>query len=1524
MKQKRLKFSARTIIIVIAMLFTCIGVSAQENTCIVAGNQTSIFGSSWNGQDENNKMVKGNDGKYRKDYTVNKAYKIVQLKVVDGENWIGDANGNNIEFKLTGAGTFTVVFDPNNNNISVTGSIVQTITKLEYTTVYVAGNGEDEWLNGVYWTTNAPENKMTEIEPGLWIIKFYGVPRGYERQVKFAIDGEWTFNFGGTFEDFGTWSDADYNGSPITFNTDDCDITIILDLRDFDFTTKQGAKFTINIELASNPDDPEPEPNPAATVTTAPTAAENVFAGTNTALVSAGSVSGGTMMYKMTTTNQKPSNVDGFSTTIPTSENITGTCSVYVWYYVKGDNEHSDSEIFGPVTVAVISSADFSVSGNEYTIHTATGWDVFCNMLANNDKGIFSGKTVCLGASFEVSRMAGSDYHDFTGTFDGQGNTLTFNYGENNTPANADCAAPFRNVENGNIQNLHVMGHIYTSAKYAAGFVGKLYGSVNIKNCRSSIVVHSSTSGDGTHGGFVASNGGTLSIEGCVFDGKLLTTGQTATGNCGGFIGWGSGTITNSLYAPAKLDGGEIEVQAGTGDYPSCTFVRNGSAGDNCYYTRLLGTAQGKAPHTVSAGQDVSIGAIALSGKATTYSVSGITAYANGGIKRTEASADTYYYGQGDALSLTLGNTAAGAPAGYRYDTYTASAGTLAADGTLTMPDDDVTITVSTDHLASTGLPVAVAYIDADGTLHDGDNAAQAVALDGSETSLGSNGQETWYFAGLPTVAFDHTLNLTGDVTLILCDGCTMEANGGIVVSSGNSLTIYAQSDGGSMGVLIAEVPTSDGYSAGIGGSNGQSCGTVTINGGDITAKGGYNGAGIGGGAGGSGGTIVINGGTVKAYGNSTSDNHGGGAGIGGGTGGAAGNITINGGTVTAQGNWYVPGIGGGINGTGGNITINGGKVTSEGGYNGDNGINGTITLGWSKPTDRIYASSYSGTVQVADGKKLHNGTDYLGGTLGDPSAAVNGKTLRPAATATYTTADGNTATADAILLDASDNSLPAGNYLATGTLNYTHGITLTGNATLILADGCQMHIGTSKSRINGYGIYGEDLETGNDYDLTITSQSLGTSMGALSVYTTGAYKRGIRPGALTINGGNITADSDGEWAHALTAFNDLTINGGTVRANATGSSADAIFANGNFHYNGGTVTATATYDKAIFVFGKHYTFNWRNPGDRITIGSTGLYAPNDATATFTRLFTDATKSYSGTLTGDELNALKDVTLSPAYDITLLDNADNSATIGADYLDGVTQFVTLQGRTLYKDGAWNTLCLPFDITNAQLDALAHPLHGSKIIELDVESKEEDGVTPKTRLDNDGTLYLYFNSVYDYMMPSEGLKAGKPYLVKWEKLNGYDENPSDFDISDPVFSGVTIDASASTTVNFNGGAFRGTYSPINFEANDKSILFLGAENKLYWPNADMTLKACRAYFQLNNGAEARAIVLNFNDDEDNTTGIAPLLSPEGDDAGASPRGGLVGASWYDLQGRRLSQKPTKAGIYVRNGRKKVLK
>lgn len=90
-----------------------------------------------------------------------------------------------------------------------------------------------------------------------------------------------------------------------------------------------------------------------ATVTTAPTGAAIVGVGKNTALVSGGAADGGTLWYAVTTTNTKPASTDGFSATVPTAETITASGKVYVWYYVKGDDTHSDSEIAGPVSVTV-------------------------------------------------------------------------------------------------------------------------------------------------------------------------------------------------------------------------------------------------------------------------------------------------------------------------------------------------------------------------------------------------------------------------------------------------------------------------------------------------------------------------------------------------------------------------------------------------------------------------------------------------------------------------------------------------------------------------------------------------------------------------------------------------------------------------------------------------------------------------------------------------------------------------------------------------------------------------------------------------------------------------------------------------------------------------------------------------------------------------------------------------------------------------------------------------------------------
>ncbi len=131
-----------------------------------------------------------------------------------------------------------------------------------------------------------------------------------------------------------------------------------------------------------------------------------------------------------------------------------------------------------------------------------------------------------------------------------------------------------------------------------------------------------------------------------------------------------------------------------------------------------------------------------------------------------------------------------------------------------------------------------------------------------------------WYVVG-EEVSISERITVSGDVYLILADGATLTASQGISVTKGNSLTIYAQSDGEKQGKLTATgTGNSRGY-AGIGGNNATNqidFGTIQIYGGDITATGGTRAAGIGGGGvmqNGAelNGKIVIGGGKVTATG---------------------------------------------------------------------------------------------------------------------------------------------------------------------------------------------------------------------------------------------------------------------------------------------------------------------------------------------------------------------------------------------------------------------------------------------------------------------------------------------------------------------------------------------------------------------------------------------------------------------------------------------------------------------------------
>ena len=261
-------------------------------------------------------------------------------------------------------------------------------------------------------------------------------------------------------------------------------------------------------------------------------------------------------------------------------------------------------------------------------------------------------------------------------------------------------------------------------------------------------------------------------------------------------------------------------------------------------------------------------------------------------------------------------------------------------------------------------------YVDAKGVAQ---TPVGATVLKNSTTGW----SDGWYVVPSDGLTIESCIVVSGTVNLILCNNATLTANAGIKVSNGNMLNIYAQSqDENHAGKLIAKGAYN---SAGIGGDIGNTSGTITINGGVITATGGMDGAGIGGGGqdtagklGGSGGTITINGGTVKATGGTY------GAGIGGGYCGGGGNVTINGGTVEATGDSQGAGIGSGgqtsINtpAGGGTVEINGGTVTATGDGGGAgiggglDGSGGTITINGGTVT----ATGSSGSVGIGGGRK--------------------------------------------------------------------------------------------------------------------------------------------------------------------------------------------------------------------------------------------------------------------------------------------------------------------------------------------------------------------------------------------------------------------------------------------------------------------------------------------------------------------------------------------------------------------------
>ena len=288
-------------------------------------------------------------------------------------------------------------------------------------------------------------------------------------------------------------------------------------------------------------------------------------------------------------------------------------------------------------------------------------------------------------------------------------------------------------------------------------------------------------------------------------------------------------------------------------------------------------------------------------------------------------------------------------------------------------------------------------YCDAEGVRHEVTEPVTVIEEGVSAWNVEDGG--AWYVAE-HDVTLTERVEVTGAVSLLLCDGVTLTMEKGVHVAGENVLTIYGQETGTGTLTGFSTVPDD---CAGIGGNRNEDAGVLAFNGGVIKGvQGGATAAGIGGGDQGDGGTITVDGSTVL----SATGGKNGGAGIGGGKNGACNAISIYDGKVYAEGHGGGAGIGAGqghyCKDT---ITITGGQVAAIGskcgGGVGSAGIGGSGSTGQGQSGGDIVISGGYVYAKGGQGEK--------GQVRGDGDGIGNGGNYSDSATTRFcTTSEGN------------------------------------------------------------------------------------------------------------------------------------------------------------------------------------------------------------------------------------------------------------------------------------------------------------------------------------------------------------------------------------------------------------------------------------------------------------------------------------------------------------------------------------
>ncbi len=184
----------------------------------------------------------------------------------------------------------------------------------------------------------------------------------------------------------------------------------------------------------------------------------------------------------------------------------------------------------------------------------------------------------------------GSDSRPYSGTFNGDGHTISGLYIDNSTANNQGL---FGCVYGGTVKNLNVSGTVSN--------VGAVGGIVNVNSGRvENCTFSGSVKGSGVFvGGVVGNNGGT--VENCYNTGKV--TGSSDYSYIGGVVGYSSGgaSVTN-CYNTGEVSGGE-DV-GGVVGYNAVTPL-GASSVTNCY-----NTGEVSGPDSVNGETTVNVGGV--------------------------------------------------------------------------------------------------------------------------------------------------------------------------------------------------------------------------------------------------------------------------------------------------------------------------------------------------------------------------------------------------------------------------------------------------------------------------------------------------------------------------------------------------------------------------------------------------------------------------------------------------------------------------------------------------------------------------------------------------------------------------------------------------------------------------------------------------------------------------------------------------------------------------------------------------